>query len=229
MSARWASEMERFTRLEGVAAPLMRANIDTDAIIPSREMKRVSKSGLSDGLFANWRYADVAAREEDASFVLNQPPYRHAPILVTGANFGCGSSREHAVWALHEYGVRCIVAPSFGAIFQSNCVRNGILPVVLSENEAQALGALVEAAPGARLAIDLEAQTVTPPGGPALDFEIADGDREMLLEGLDMIGVTLKRHAQIDAFEAGYRQAGRWRRLDLSGADGAKLEGTTSR
>lgn len=220
--------MEKFTRLEGVAAPLMRANIDTDAIIPSREMKRVSKRGLSDGLFANWRYADVASREEDPSFVLNRPPYRQAPILVAGANFGCGSSREHAVWALQEYGVRCVIAPSFGTIFQGNCVRNGVLPVVLSENEVQALAAVAETVPGARLAIDLQAQTVTAPGGPALPFEIADSDREMLLEGLDMIGVTLKRQAQIDGFEAGYRQTHSWRRLDLSGADAAKLKGTTS-
>lgn len=219
--------MEKFTRLEGVAAPLMRANVDTDAIIPSREMKRVSKSGLSDGLFANWRYTDVALRVEDPDFVLNRPAYRAAPILLAGGNFGCGSSREHAVWALHEYGVRCIIAPSFGTIFQSNCVRNGILPVVLSEDETQALAALVGAVPGARLAIDLEARTVTPPGGPVLSFKIADGDREMLLEGLDLIGTTFKRQAQIDAFETGYRQTRPWRRLDLSGADAAKLKGTT--
>ncbi len=216
--------MEKFTRLDGVAAPLMRANVDTDAIIPSREMKQVSKTGLSGGLFANWRYADVATRQEDPGFVLNRPSYRGASILVAGSNFGCGSSREHAVWALHEYGVRCVIAPSFGAIFQGNCVRNGILPVALPEDQVQALAALVEAAPGVRLSIDLEAQTITAPGAAAISFGIADGDREMLLEGLDMIGVTLKRQAQIDVFETGYRQARPWRRLDLSGADAAKLE-----
>jgi 3-isopropylmalate/(R)-2-methylmalate dehydratase small subunit len=217
--------MEKFTYLAAAAAPLMRANIDTDAIIPSREMKRVSKTGLSDGLFANWRYSDVAARAENPDFVLNVPAYRNAPILVAGANFGCGSSREHAVWALHEYGVRCIIAPSFGGIFQGNCVRNGILPVVLPEDVVQTLAARAEAEPGALLEIDLKAQTVTAPGA-VISFEIADGDREMLLEGLDLIGVTLKRQPQIDAFESAYRQARPWRRLDLSGADAAKLDRT---
>lgn len=216
--------MTKFIRLDGVAVPLMRANVDTDAIIPSREMKRVSKTGLADGLFANWRYSDVAAREEDPAFVLNRPAYRGAAILLTGSNFGCGSSREHAVWALYEYGVRCIVAPSFGAIFQGNCVRNGILPVILAEDQVQALAARAEASPGARLSIDLEAQTLTSPGATALSFGIAESDREMLLEGLDMIGVTLKRQAQIDAFETSYRLARPWRRLDLSGADAAKLQ-----
>ena len=221
--------MEKFVRLEGVAAPLMRANVDTDAIIPSREMKKVSKVGLSEGLFANWRYADVETRREAPTFVLNRPGYRDARILLTGGNFGCGSSREHAVWALHEYGVRCIVAPSFGAIFQGNCVRNGILPVVLPEAQGQALATAAEAAPGLRLAVDLEAQTITLPGAEPLTFAIAESDREMLLEGLDMIGVTLKRRAHIDAFETAYRQDRPWRRLDLSGADAAKLDGTTPR
>ena len=219
--------MEKFTHLEGRAAPLMRANIDTDAIIPSREMKRVSKTGLSDGLFANWRYTDVAAREENPDFVLNVPAYRNAPILIAGANFGCGSSREHAVWALREYGVRCIIAPSFGGIFQGNCVRNGVLPVVLPEHIVLALAARAEAEPGGLMKVDLTAQTVTAPGA-VVGFEMADGDREMLLEGLDPIGVTLKRQPAIDAFESAYRQTHPWRRLDLSGADGAKLDRTTS-
>ncbi len=215
--------MDRFAQLRGPAAPLMRDNIDTDAIIPSREMKRVSKSGLSDGLFANWRYADLATRRENPDFVLNQEAWRGAQILLAGANFGCGSSREHAVWALHEYGVRCIVAPSFGAIFQSNCVRNGILPVVLPEDQVLALAARAEAEPGALLDLDLQEQTLTAPGGPPLAFAIPEGDREMLLEGLDMIGVTLKRQGQIDAFEAAYRQVRPWRRLDLAGVDAARL------
>src|SRR5450631_3947374 len=123
--------MERFTTLTAIAAPLLRINIDTDAIIPSREMKKVSKVGLADGLFAGWRYRTPGSREENPDFVLNREPYRRARILLSGMNFGCGSSREHAVWALHEWGIRSIIAPSFGAIFHGNCVRNGILPVVL--------------------------------------------------------------------------------------------------
>ena len=123
--------MEKFTTLTAIAAPLLRINIDTDAIIPSREMKRVSKDGLAEGLFAGWRYQTPGSREENPDFILNQAPYRQARILLSGINFGCGSSREHAVWALHEWGIRAVIAPSFGSIFQGNCVRNGIVPVVL--------------------------------------------------------------------------------------------------
>jgi 3-isopropylmalate/(R)-2-methylmalate dehydratase small subunit len=216
--------MEKFIRLDAVAAPLLRPNIDTDAIIPSREMKAVSKVGLSGGLFANWRYADVAARTEAPDFVLNKPAFRGAPVLIAGSNFGCGSSREHAVWALQEYGVRCIVAPSFGAIFQGNCVRNGILPVVLPEAEVNALAAAVEADPGVHIQVDLEAQTLTAPDGRVLSFSIPESDKEMLLEGLDLIGVTLKRKDAIDGFESRYRSERPWRRLDLAGADGARLD-----
>jgi 3-isopropylmalate/(R)-2-methylmalate dehydratase small subunit len=215
--------MEKFTQLDSVAAPLMRANIDTDAIIPSREMKRVSKSGLSVGLFADWRYTDVKARVENPDFVLNQAPYRAAPILITGTNFGCGSSREHAVWALKEFGVRCIIAPSFGAIFQSNCVRNGILPVVLAEADVQGLAAQVNADRDAHLSVDLEAQSVVGPDGKAYAFQIAPADKEMLIEGLDLIGVTLKRAAEIAQFETAYRRDRPWRKLDLGGPDGQKL------
>ena len=131
--------MDKFTRLTAVAAPLLRINVDTDAIIPSREMKRVSKEGLSEGLFAGWRYLSPGSREENPDFILNREPYRSAQILISGANFGCGSSREHAVWALHEWGIRCVIAPSFGAIFHGNCVRNGILPVVLAEDVVERL------------------------------------------------------------------------------------------
>lgn len=217
--------MEKFTHLDAVAAPLMRANIDTDAIIPSREMKRVSKSGLSVGLFADWRYSDVKARVENPDFVLNQDPYRGAPILITGTNFGCGSSREHAVWALKEFGVRCIIAPSFGAIFQSNCVRNGILPVVLPEDQVQALAAQVNADRDAHLSVDLEGQVVIGPDGTRHPFTIPEADKEMLIEGLDLIGITLKRAEQIGEFETAYRSDRPWRKLDLRGADGEKLNG----
>ena len=199
--------MEKFTRLTGVAAPLFRANIDTDAIIPSREMKRVSKEGLGEGMFADWRYSDVAARVENPDFVLNRQPYRNAPILMGGPNFGCGSSREHAVWALEDYGVRCVIAPSFGAIFQGNCVRNGILPLVLPE---PSIVALVEQAAPQILTIDLAAQTVRTPDGTELPFTIPPADKEMLLEGLDAIGVTLKRLPTIQSFEGAYRARHPW-------------------
>ncbi|MQP64609.1 3-isopropylmalate dehydratase small subunit [Niveispirillum sp. SYP-B3756] len=199
--------MEKFIRLTGIAAPLFRANVDTDAIIPSREMKRVSKEGLGEGMFADWRYSDVANRVENPDFVLNRAPFRQAPILLAGANFGCGSSREHAVWALKDYGVRCVIAPSFGAIFQGNCVRNGILPLVLPEPE---VAALVEAAGPAPLAIDLDGQTVHSADGRTLSFSIAPADREMLLEGLDAIGVTLKRLPAIAEFEGAYRTRHPW-------------------
>lgn len=202
--------MEKLVRVAGPAAPLLRPNVDTDAIIPSREMKQVSKVGLSAGLFANWRYSDVAARTEDPAFVLNQPRYRRAPILLGGVNFGCGSSREHAVWALHEYGVRCIIAPSFGAIFHGNCVRNGILPIVLPEDEVERLAGATAAAVDPTLTIDLERCEIADPQGHRLSFEVSPADREMLLDGLDAIGVTLKRMDQIRAFEAAYRPNRPW-------------------
>lgn len=201
--------MEKLVRVEGVAAPLLRSNIDTDAIIPSREMKQVSKTGLSAGLFANWRYSDVVARVEDPGFILNQPPYRRAVILLAGPNFGCGSSREHAVWALHEYGVRVIVAPSFGAIFQGNCVRNGVLPVVLPKAEVEALAA--EGARGdPRLVVDLEAGRISAPSGDVIPFTTPAADREMLLEGLDPIGLALKRMDEVRRFEVEARRARPW-------------------
>lgn len=202
--------MQPFTTLSGRVAALPRPNIDTDAIIPSREMKLVSKTGLADGLFANWRYSDVDARVEDPGFVLNQPHRRGAVILLGGSNFGCGSSREHAVWALAEYGVHCIVAPSFGAIFQGNCVRNGLLPVVLSAAKIADLIADAEAEPDAAMSVDLTTNRIVSPTGRIIAFEIAAADREMLLEGLDPIGVTLKRGAQIRAFESAYRLARPW-------------------
>lgn len=203
--------MERFTTLVGVAAPLLRPNIDTDAIIPSREMRSVSKTGLAGGLFANWRYGDVAARVENPDFVLNQPAYRQASILLAGANFGCGSSREHAVWALREWGIRCVVAPSFGAIFQSNCVRNGILPVVLAEDVVADLAVQTAPAPANRpLTVDLAACTLLAPDGTRHAFAVQPGDRAMLLEGLDAIGLTQKRAAEIDRFEAAYLSGRPW-------------------
>jgi 3-isopropylmalate/(R)-2-methylmalate dehydratase small subunit len=193
--------MEKFTTLSAIAAPLLRINIDTDAIIPSREMKRVSRLGLAEGLFAGWRYLAPGSRDENPEFVLNREPYRHAKILLSGVNFGCGSSREHAVWALHEWGVRAVIAPSFGSIFQGNCVRNGIVPVVLDNAEVESLAKQVERDPAKNLVtVDLTAGLVIAPDGQRHPFSMPDADRQMLLEGLDSIAVTLKRDAEILAF-----------------------------
>jgi 3-isopropylmalate/(R)-2-methylmalate dehydratase small subunit len=193
--------MEKFTRLTAIAAPLLRINVDTDAIIPSREMKRVSKTGLSEGLFAGWRYQSPGSRAENPDFILNREPWRKAQILLSGINFGCGSSREHAVWALHEWGIRAILAPSFGSIFQGNCVRNGIVPVVIDNAVIEGLAQKIEADPhGFRLTVDLENCRVSTSQGESWPFTIPDADREMLLEGLDSIAVTLKRDAAILAY-----------------------------
>lgn len=189
--------MQAFTLHTGIAAPLLRINVDTDAIIPSREMKTVGKRGLAEGLFAGWRYLAQGSREPNPEFVLNQPAYKGTSILISGANFGCGSSREHAVWALAEYGIRCVIAPSFGAIFHNNCIRNGLLPLVLEDATIQHLAA--QLSPGAALTIDLESCTLTAPDGAAIAFQVDPGHRMMLLEGLDAIGLTLKHQALIDA------------------------------
>jgi len=200
--------MDKFTVHAGVAAPLLRINIDTDAIIPSREMKRVSKTGLCDGLFAGWRYTEVGGRTPNPDFVLNRPAYAGASILLAGVNFGCGSSREHAVWALKEYGFRVVIAPSFGAIFYNNCVRNGLLPVELPEDAVQALADASER--GAALRVDLEHCVVEAEGGPLFRFAIQPALREMLLEGLDPVALTLKLQPQIEAFQAADRGARPW-------------------
>ena len=203
--------MEKFTELTAIAAPLLRINIDTDVIIPSREMKRVSKQGLSDGLFANWRYTEPGGRDENPEFILNQAPYRQAQIILSGENFGCGSSREHAVWALAEWGIRCVVAPSFGAIFQGNCVRNGILPVVLNNALVESLAEQGQADPARnRITVSLETCELTAPDGSRHGFDISPADREMLMEGLDAIAVTQKRDDEILAFQARDRLKRAW-------------------
>ena len=195
--------MEKFIQHTGIAAPLLRINVDTDAIIPSREMRRVSKEGLGEGLFAGWRYVAQDSRAENPDFVLNKPDYTGASIILSGDNFGCGSSREHAVWALKEYGIRAIMAPSFGTIFANNCIRNGLLPIILKDEVVKALVKQVEQNPqGQKIRIDLEKQQVTAPGGELYDFEIEEGSRDMLLQGLDVIGLTLRHKAEIDAFSA---------------------------
>ncbi len=192
--------MQAFTRHDGVAAPILRGNVDTDAIIPSREMKKVSKLGLGEGLFAGWRYREVGGREINPDFVLNQAQYAGASVLLSGPNFGCGSSREHAVWALKEYGIRAIVAPSFGAIFANNCIRNGLLPLVLEETPIAHIAEWVAEDPQAHtVIIDLPEQILyAGEGGYA--FEIDAGAKRMLVEGLDAIALTETRREAIRAF-----------------------------
>jgi 3-isopropylmalate/(R)-2-methylmalate dehydratase small subunit len=192
--------MDKFIRHEGVAAPLLQSNVDTDAIIPSREMKRVSKAGLGDGLFAGWRYLSQGGRDLNPDFVLNQAGYEGASILVSGNNFGCGSSREHAVWALKEFGFRAIIAPGYGAIFASNCINNGVLPLQLEEEQISEIARWVNMEPAHnRVLVDLPAQRVEA-GGWVYEFEIEPGAKRMLVEGLDAIAVTQTRWQGIQAF-----------------------------
>lgn len=194
--------MQKFDCHRGVAAPLLRTNIDTDAIIPSREMRRVSRHGLGEGLFAGWRYTLPGGREPNPDFVLNRDAYAGASIILAGDNFGCGSSREHAVWALKEFGVRAIIAPSFGSIFYNNCVRNGVLPIVLGDSAVQALADDTAADPQRRqLLIDLPAQTVSTAAGRKQAFELDAAHKDMLLNGLDGIALTMQLGGAIDAFE----------------------------
>lgn len=202
--------MDKFTRHEGVAAVLLRSNVDTDAIIPSREMKRVSKEGLGEGLFAGWRYLAGAGRQKNPGFVLNQDGYQGASILLSGPNFGCGSSREHAVWALKEFGFRAVIAPGFGAIFASNCVRNGILPLVLAAGQVAKIAEWVAADPARnRVVIDLPAQQVEA-AGQVYSFDIEPGARQMLVEGLDSVALTQTRWDLIQAFHQRRRLSRPW-------------------
>lgn len=209
--------MKPFTSHHGVAAPLIRINIDTDAIIPSREMRRVSKHDLADGLFAGWRYLDApgAQRVDNPDFVLNQPQYANATILLAGNNFGCGSSREHAAWALVEFGFRTVIAPGFGSIFYGNAVRNGLLPVILPEPAIKALDDYVSASPQSnRILIDLENTTVRGAAGDEFGFTIEPADREMLLRGLDAITMTQKHQGLIEEFRATDKRRRGWAYLD---------------
>ena len=202
--------MQPFQQHVGVTAPMLRANVDTDAIIPSREMKRVSKDGLGEGLFAGWRYREQGGRDPAPDFVLNQPAYAGASILLSGPNFGCGSSREHAVWALKEYGIRAIIAPSFGAIFANNCIRNGLLPLVLDETGIARIAQWVERDPAQnRVLVDLPAQFVRA-GEEAFEFSIDAGAKRMLVEGLDAIALTQTRWDEIQRFHEARKQARPW-------------------
>lgn len=192
--------------LTGIAAPLLSDNIDTDTIIPSREMRSTGRTGLADGLFAPWRYSDADTRRENPAFALNQPEYRGAAILAAGSNFGCGSSREHAVWALAEYGVRAIIAASFAPIFRSNCIRNFILPITLDR-------AAIEAIAGREVTIDLAACALTC-GDESYPFTLEAEAHDMLTHGLDAIDLTLQHAAAIEAWTLADRSARPWAYLE---------------
>jgi 3-isopropylmalate/(R)-2-methylmalate dehydratase small subunit len=192
--------MTPFTVLTAIAAPLPMINVDTDMIIPKQFLKTIRRSGLGSALFFDMRY-DEDGRER-ADFVLNREPWRRAGILIAGDNFGCGSSREHAPWALLDFGIRCVIAPSFADIFYNNCFKNGILPVVLSRAEVDRLLRLVVTEPAAEITVDLENRVVRLPGGGTLAFEVDPFRRHCLLHGLDDIGLTLQKAAEIDTFEA---------------------------
>jgi len=192
--------MEKFTILTAPAAPLNLANVDTDKIIPARFLKTIQRTGLGVNLFASLRYNDDGSEKPD--FVLNQPKYRHAEILVAGENFGCGSSREHAPWALLDFGIRCVIAPSFADIFHGNCFKNGILPVVLPPEICEKLMADAALGTNARITVDLARQVVVRPDGEEIHFEVDAFRKHCLLNGLDDIGLTLAHGAAIDAYEA---------------------------
>jgi len=192
--------MDKFTTLTGVAAPLPLVNVDTDMIIPKQFLKTIKREGLGVNLFDEMRYDRDG--NENPDFVLNTPAYRNAEILVAGENFGCGSSREHAPWAIKDFGIRCVIAPSFADIFFNNCFKNGILPIPLPQEQVDILMNDAEKGANAKMTVDLEAQTITTSDGEVISFEIDPFRKHCLLEGLDDIGLTLEKGAAIDAFEA---------------------------
>ncbi|HEU0222053.1 MAG TPA: 3-isopropylmalate dehydratase small subunit [Paracoccaceae bacterium] len=200
--------MDKFTTLTGVAAPLPMINVDTDMIIPKQFLKTIERTGLGKNLFDEMRYN--ADGSENPDFVLNKPAYRNAKILVAGENFGCGSSREHAPWALLDFGIRCVIAPSFADIFYSNCLKNGILPIALPQEEVDKL--MDDAVRGANavVSVDLEKQEIRGPDGGVIRFEVDSFHRHCLLNGLDDIGLTLEKAEAIDRFEEGARVARPW-------------------
>ena len=191
--------MEKFTKLTGVAAPLPVVNVDTDMIIPKDYLKTIKRTGLGKGLFAEARYKEDGSENPD--FVLNKPAYRNAKILVAGDNFGCGSSREHAPWALLDFGIRCVISTSFADIFYNNCFKNGILPIVVSQDDLDKLMDDASRGSNAVLTVDLESQEITGPDGGSIRFDIDPARRHILLEGLDDIASTLKNESVIGSFE----------------------------
>ena len=215
--------MHAFTTIDGLVAPLDRSNVDTDAIIPKQFLKSIHRTGFGPNLFDAWRYLDVGEPEQDNSqrplrkdFILNMPRYQGAEILLARENFGCGSSREHAVWALYEYGFRCVVAPSFGDIFFTNAGKNGLLTIILATKLINQLFVEVTAAEGYRLAIDLRAQAITTPSGEILTFNIEQSLKQRLLMGQDDIGITLENGDLIRDYERQRAKTRPWLFPDLS-------------
>jgi 3-isopropylmalate/(R)-2-methylmalate dehydratase small subunit len=201
--------MQAFTKLQGIAAPLPMVNVDTDKIIPAHHLKTIKRTGLGVGLFETLRYREDGSENPD--FVLNREPYRKAQILIVGENFGCGSSREHAPWALLDYGIRCVIAPSFADIFFNNCFKNGILPIVLPKEQIDILMREATEAEDPTFSVDLERQEITRPiGNEVLRFEMDPYRKRCLYDGLDDIGLTLEKRPQIDGFEEQQRAAEPW-------------------
>ena len=200
--------MQPFTVLTGVAAPLPMANVDTDKIIPARFLKSISRSGFGKNLFWSMRFNEDGSEKPD--FVLNREPYRHAEVLIAHENFGCGSSREHAPWALLDFGIRCVIAPDFADIFNNNCFKNGILPVRLPRAVCDALMEDARLGANARITVDLERQVVVRPNGEEIPFEVDPLRKHLLLNGLDDIGQTLQHADAIDTFEAKRKAAQPW-------------------
>jgi len=200
--------MDKFDKLSGVAAPMPLVNIDTDMIIPKQFLKTIKRSGLGANLFDEMRFDQDG--NEIADFVLNKPAYRKAEIIVAGENFGCGSSREHAPWALLDFGIRCVISTSFADIFYNNCFKNGILPIKLPKEQVDALMEDAERGENARITVDLESQTISASDGAEFHFEIDPFRKHCLLNGLDDIGLTLEKKTAIDSFEKGYQAEMPW-------------------
>lgn len=200
--------MDKFEKLTGIAAPMPLINVDTDMIIPKQFLKTIKRSGLGVNLFDEMRYDDEG--NEIADFVLNKPQYRNAELIVAGDNFGCGSSREHAPWAIKDFGIRCVISTSFADIFYNNCFKNGILPIVLPQEAVDVLMKDAEKGANARMTVDLEAQTVTTSDGESFSFELDPFKKHCLLEGLDDIGLTMEKASAIDSYEAKLDQSMPW-------------------
>jgi len=200
--------MDKFTTLTGVAAPMPIINVDTDMIIPKQYLKTIKRTGLGTALFSEMRYNDDGS--ENSDFVLNKPAYRNARIIVAEDNFGCGSSREHAPWALLDFGIRCVISTSFADIFYNNCFKNGILPIVVTREQLGALMDDAQRGSNATLTVDLEAQTISGPDGGMIEFEIDPARKEVLLEGLDDIATTMKNETSITEFEGKLAQDRPW-------------------
>jgi len=208
MSERYNPAMEKFTKLEGVAAPMKMINVDTDKIIPKQYLKTVARTGLAKGLFAEMRYNADGSDNKD--FVLNKPAYKHAKIIVAGDNFGCGSSREHAPWALLDYGIKCVISTSFADIFYNNCFKNGILPIKVSPEDLEKLFDDAERGANATLSVDLEKQEIRGPDGGVVKFDIDAFRKHCLLNGLDDIGLTMVKQDKIERFEQKSKTARAW-------------------